>query len=151
MLDLWGMLSTPLLPSLPGPLRAIVIAPDRVLTGPLDEWVECSPMVREIRVQSLVESYQRLKKWYLVQPCLALSITRYGSRVKGSNPLHLSVVAIEKGAFRSPSTKVTNFTYYRVLSVGQTELNCVLMLNWIVWNRTVLTFNCVSTKRLYLY
>ena len=31
----------------------------------------------------------------------------------------------------------------RVLSMGQTELNCVLMLNWIVWNRTVLTFNCV--------
>ena len=25
----------------------------------------------------------------------------------------------------------------RVLSVGQIELNCVLMLNWIVWNRTV--------------
>ena len=26
-------------------------------------------------------------------------------------PLDLSVVAIEKGAFRSPLTKVTNFTY----------------------------------------
>ena len=25
--------------------------------------------------------------------------------------LHLSVVAIEKGTFRSPSTKVANFTY----------------------------------------
>ena len=25
----------------------------------------------------------------------------------------------------------------RVLSMGQTELNCVLMLNWIVWIRTV--------------
>ena len=49
----------------------------------------------------------------------------------------------------------------RVASTGQTELNCVLMLNWIleiellwyldcvlmlnwiVWNKTVLTFNCV--------
>ena len=30
----------------------------------------------------------------------------------------------------------------RVLSMGQKELNCVLMLNLIVWNRTVLTFNC---------
>ena len=28
-------------------------------------------------------------------------------------PLHLSVVAIEKGAFRSLSTKVTNFTYFK--------------------------------------
>ena len=25
----------------------------------------------------------------------------------------------------------------RVLSMGQQELNCVLLLNWIVWNRTV--------------
>ena len=47
----------------------------------------------------------------------------------------------------------------RVLSMGQIELNCILMLNWTVWNRTVfdiktvlnwivgnrtvLTFNCV--------
>ena len=29
--------------------------------------------------------------------------------------LHLSVVAIKKGAFRSPSTKVTNFTYFYLL------------------------------------
>ena len=34
----------------------------------------------------------------------------------------------------------------QVLSMGQTELNCILMLNWITWNKTVLTFNCVWTK-----
>ena len=34
----------------------------------------------------------------------------------------------------------------RVLSMSQIRLNCVLMLNWIVWNRTVLTFNWVWTK-----
>ena len=28
----------------------------------------------------------------------------------------------------------------RILSMGQKELNCVLMLHWIVWNRTVLLF-----------
>ena len=33
------------------------------------------------------------------------------SREKSSAPLHLGVVAIEKGAFWSPSTTVTNFTY----------------------------------------
>ena len=50
-------------------------------------------------------------------PCLTLSIIRYGSRVKWGNPgngvtpsLHLGVVAIEKGAFGSPSTTVSNFT-----------------------------------------
>ena len=40
------------------------------------------PVARETWVQSQVESYQRLKKWYLMLPCLALSIIRYGSRVK---------------------------------------------------------------------
>ena len=34
----------------------------------------------------------------------------------------------------------------KVLYMSQIELwplNCVLMLNWIVWNRTVWSFNCV--------
>ena len=77
-------------------------------------------MVQETGVQSKVESYQRLKKWYMMPPCLALSTLRWGSRVKWSNPgngvarppLHVGVEAIEKGAFGSPSTKVTNFTYF---------------------------------------
>ena len=43
-------------------------------------------MARETWVQSQVESYQRLRKWYLMPPCLTLSIIRYGSRVKWSNP-----------------------------------------------------------------
>ena len=33
-----------------------------------------------------MESYQRLKKWYLIPPCLTLSNIRYVSRVKWSNP-----------------------------------------------------------------
>ena len=78
--------------------------------------VECLTMDRETGVQSQVESYQRLKKWYLIPLCLTLSIIRYVSRVKWSNPrkgvappLHLGVVAIEKGALGSPSTTVANF------------------------------------------
>ena len=43
-------------------------------------------MARDTWVQSKVESYQRLKKWYLIPPCLTHSIIRYGSRVKWSNP-----------------------------------------------------------------
>ena len=31
----------------------------------------------------------------------------------------------------------------RVFSKGQIELNCVLILNWIAWNRTFLTFHWV--------
>ena len=52
-------------------------------------------MAQEIWFQSQVESYQRLKKWYLMPPCLTLSIIRYGSRVKWSNP--------EKGVAPSPT------------------------------------------------
>ena len=47
---------------------------------------ECSPMARKTWVQSQVESYQRLKKWYLMPLCLTLSIIKYGSRVKWSYP-----------------------------------------------------------------
>ena len=32
-------------------------------------------------------------------------------------PLHLGVVAIEKGAFWSPSTKVANFTYFTYIYI----------------------------------
>ena len=42
------------------------------------ERLKCSPIARETWVQSQVESYQRLKK--------TLSVIRYGSRVKWSNP-----------------------------------------------------------------
>ena len=38
--------------------------------------VECSPMGLETGVQSQVGSYQRLKKWYLIPPCLKLSIVK---------------------------------------------------------------------------
>ena len=52
----------------------------------MQTWVECSPMARETRVQSQVESYQRLKKWYLILPCLTLSNITDLSRVKLRNP-----------------------------------------------------------------
>ena len=81
-------------------------------------------MVRENMVQSQVNLYQSLKKWYLMPPCF----TQYDkvrikckvgqSREWSSTPLHLGVVAIEKGAFESPSTKVANFTYFYISSEG---------------------------------
>ena len=78
--------------------------------------VECLPMVRETLVQSQVMSHQRLLKWYLIPPCLTLSVIRYGLRVKWSNQgkevapsPHLGVVAIEKVALWSHSTTITNF------------------------------------------
>ena len=55
-------------------------------TGPLTKWIECLPMVQGTRVQSQVKSYQRLKKWYLIAPCLTLSIIKSIWRLKWSNP-----------------------------------------------------------------
>ena len=76
-------------------------------------------MVWETGVQSQVESYQRLKK--MVLDAALLSTQHYKVRIKGKMeqswgwnsalPLHFGVVAIEKGAFGSPSTKVANFTF----------------------------------------
>ena len=36
----------------------------------------------------------------------------------------------------------------RALSMGQIELNCTLMINWIAWNRIVLTFGLRTRARL---
>ena len=43
-------------------------------------------MVQQTWVLTQVASYQRLLKWYLIPPCFTLSIIRYVSRVKWSNP-----------------------------------------------------------------
>ena len=58
-------------------------------------------------------------KCFLIPLCLILSIIRYGSRVIGAIqgkewrlPLHLGVVAIEKGTFRSPKTTISQVYIY---------------------------------------
>ena len=82
-------------------------------------WVEYSPMVRETKVQSQVRSYQRLKKRYLIPPYLTLSIIRYGSKVKWSNPGNevapsptRQCCSYQNRAFGSPSTMVATFFTY---------------------------------------
>ena len=104
-------------------------------------------MVRETWVQSQVASYQRLSKWYLIPPCLTLSSIRYVSRVKWSNPgkgcpsLHLGVVAMEKGAFGSPSTTVANFTYIYVY---------MYMYIWVYIYKYVYIYMCIYIH-IYVY
>ena len=56
---------------------------------------------KQTKVQSQVVSYQRLKKWYLMPPCLTLSIIRYRSRVKWSNP--------GKGVVPSPKSQCSSY------------------------------------------
>ena len=48
-------------------------------------WPNGKSVHQETRVQSQVESYQRLKKCYLMPTCLTLSIIKNGPGVKWSN------------------------------------------------------------------
>ena len=100
-------------------LRSNVIELARLVFYP-----RSSPMVWETWVQSQVASYRRLRKWNLIPRCLSLSHIRYVSRYveqcrERSSALHLGVVAIEKGAFWSPSTKVANFSYLTYCDLTQ--------------------------------
>ena len=77
-------------------------------------------MAQETWVQSQVESYQRLRKWYLMLPCLTLCIIRYESRLKWSNP--------GKGVAPSPTPWCSS---YRKWSLRVT-LNCCHQLYLII-------------------
>ena len=85
----------------------------------IKSWLECSPMVWETRVQSQVESYQRLKKWYLMLPCLTLTIIKWGSRVKWSNP--------GNGVVPSPTLWCSSY-WKGSLLVANLTLYCILIL-----------------------
>ena len=88
------------------------------VSDPLALRLECSPMAREIGVQSLVV-IQKTQK--MVLDSSLLKTQNYKAQIKGkveqsrersrALPLRLGFVAIENGAFGSPSTMVANFTY----------------------------------------
>ena len=163
MLDLWGMLSTPSLLSFPGSLWSRVVAPDRVLSMSQIE-LNCVLNCLKLTIFGLegrvfsngsgkrgsIPGRVIPKTQKMVLDTSLLKTQYYKIRIKGkveqsrkgaAPPLHFCEVAIEKGDFRSPSATVTNFTFtYIQLYVNK---NCVLKLNWIVWNRTVFAFNCV--------
>ena len=74
------------------------------------------------------------KNFKMVLDTSLLNTQHYKVRIKGkvekarersSAPLHLGVVGIEKGAFRSPSTTVTNFTYSLFETDFSTKINVV--------------------------
>ena len=67
----------------------------------------CLPMARETWVQSQVESYQRLKKWYLMPPCLTLGIIIYGSRIKWVSPGKGVLPTLCCSSYRKGSLQVT--------------------------------------------
>ena len=87
-------------------------------------------MARETGVQSQVESYQRLKKWYLMPPFLTLSNIRYVWRVKWSNP--------ETGVAPSPTPWCSSYrkgslqvtcNYSRKLYLRRLQVFCFVFIN----------------------
>ena len=64
-------------------------------------------------------------------------------------PLHLSVVAIKKGAFGLPSSKVANFTYYvQIKLLAWNTWSCLpvykielLVLHNSTWNHLTVQMN----------
>ena len=78
-------------------------------------------MVWETWVQSQVELYQRLQKWYLIPPCLTLSNIRHISRVKWSNP--------GKGVVPSPTPQCSSYwkgSLWVVLDYGRQLYSTIL-------------------------
>ena len=95
----------------------------------------------ETGVQSQVESYQRLKKWYLIPTYLSFRIIRYVSRVKWSNP-GMGVVpsptpwcsSYWKGSLQVAFTTVADFTYMIIkymIIIWQLNMIIIWLLNML--------------------
>ena len=88
------------------------------------------------------------QKWYLIPPCLTLSIIRYRSRVKWSN-LGKGVASSSKtrcssywkGSFGLPSTTVAKFTY-RSKVFGNSQKFLFLILKVLFLMKQVKHQNC---------
>ena len=112
-------------------------------------------MAWETWVQSLVEWYQRLKKWDLMPSCLTLSTTRCGSRVEWSNP--------GKGVAPSTTSWCSSYQKGRLqvtLDKGRQQLFSrsrwfiklyMLMLFFIKFNWTTQKNHAISTSWWYIY
>ena len=79
---------------------------------------ECLPVSWEMGVQSRGELYKRLKRLYLMPPCLTYNIIRYVSKVKWSNP--------EKGV--APSSTPRCSSYWKGNLWVTLDYGCQLLL-----------------------
>ena len=78
-----------------------------------------------------VESHQRLKKWYLIPPCLTLSIIRYISRVKWSNPAKRVSPSPTPWccSYWKRSLWVTNFTFIYLVWTIESEKSIIVTID----------------------
>ena len=99
-------------------------------------------MAMETWIESQFESYQRLKKWYLMPPCLTLSIIRSGSRVKwgstgkGVVPSPISwCCSYQKGSFQVTLDYSCQLYYFFYLSNNyyHQDLRWQSSLLFLIW------------------
>ena len=89
--------------------------------------------------ESWVESYQRLKKWYLIPPYLTLGIIRYRSRVKWSNP--------RKGVAPFPTPRCSSYwkgSLWVTLDCCHQLIHSKQMLLGIIYYQTLQYWNSVT-------
>ena len=141
MLELWGKRSTPSLPSPSGSLWPKngwgFTSQSDLLLVPFTNLNKIFPVGWGCRIHRLllcnecpVYDTQRSNSEVLVMLEL-WGIRSTHSLLSLPGPLWLGVVVPD-----------------RVLSMGLTELNCVLMLNWTAWNRAVLAFKLRTYAKL---
>ena len=107
MLELWGMQSTPPLPSLPGSLWPGVVSPDISLS-----------------MSQIELNYVLMLNWIAWnRTVLAIKLHTYAT-----------LNCLKWNCFCMLNWIVWNRTVFW-------DWNCVLVFNWIVWNRAVLIFN----------
>ena len=138
ILKFWGMLSNPSLPSLPSLLWSGVIASDRVLIklimGQIKlncvfmlNWIACNRTVLTFKLRTYAK--MNCLKWNcFCKLNWIVMLELFGMRSTPSlpslpGPLWPGMVAPD-----------------RILSMVKIELNCVITINWIACDRTVLTF-----------
>ena len=112
-------------------------------TGPKIEYLS---MAQKTRVPAQNESCQRLQKWYLMPPCLTVSIIWLRSRVKWSNPGKGEVPSLTPQCcsyWKGTLWVALNYSCRRTLleKQGQTHKRCILMdpHTWPCKSRTTST------------
>ena len=116
-------------------------------------------MAQEIVVQSQVELYQKLKKGYLISPCLTLCIISYVSRIKWSNPGKgvapfppPQCSSYWKRSLWLPLTMVANFTfiYIYIYIYIKRDANVYIHIQTVllisIWTNRQLFFNHLVFK-----
>ena len=156
VLELWGMRSTPSLPSLPGSLWPSMVAPDKGPIYGLNRTNSILMLKWIVWVNSIawnrnfangpgdlgsIPGWVIPKTQKMVLDASLLNTQHYKVPIKGKVEQSREGVAPSPthwcSSYRKGSLRVTLDYGRQLVFFFFLDLNCVLMLNWIIWNRTV--------------